>query len=69
MVNSNAGRDIGALDLLIYHLINKYKETKQYFDFGISTENNGIILNNGLISQKEGFGARTVVYETYCLGG
>ena len=65
LASSGKGREIGALDLLIYTLIEKYKKEKQYFDFGISSENNGVILNNGLISQKEGFGARTVVYETY----
>ena len=36
-----------------------------YFDFGISTENNGKFLNEGLISQKEGFGGRTTVYQTF----
>lgn len=65
MASSETGREIGALDLLISALIDKYKEEKQYFDFGISTEKNGSILNEGLISQKEGFGGRTTVYQTY----
>lgn len=60
-------RRIGALDLVISNLINVYKDSKLWLDFGISTENNGLILNEGLISQKEGFGARTVVYETWSL--
>lgn len=33
--------------------------SKKYFDFGISTEQNGKYLNEGLIAQKEGFGGRT----------
>ena len=33
--------------------------------FGISTEDNGRILNDGLIFEKEGFGARSVCYDTY----
>ena len=44
-----------------------FSETKTYFDFGISSEDNGQILNEGLISQKEGFGGRTVVYQTWRL--
>lgn len=31
----------------------------------ISAEDGGRYLNEGLIAQKEGFGGRTVVYETY----
>ena len=62
---SPAGKKAGALDMLIMHLIeNVYKE-KQYIDFGISTENGGKVLNEGLISQKEGFGGRAIVYDTY----
>lgn len=62
---NDRGREIGALDLLIKTLIDKYSTTKQYFDFGISTENNGLFLNEGLIAQKEGFGARTIVHNFY----
>ena len=65
MASSVKGREIGALDLLISSLMDKYKVDKQYFDFGISTEENGRILNEGLISQKEGFGGRTVVHQTW----
>ena len=65
LANSDIGRKLGALDLVIATLIEKYKDLKTYFDFGISTENNGLYLNEGLIFQKESFGGRTVVYETY----
>ncbi len=65
LANSEVGRETGALDLLIDYLIkDKYKNIK-YFDFGISNENAGRDLNNGLISQKEGFGARPVVHDCY----
>lgn len=60
-------RELGALDLLIKYLIGKFQNHKKYFDFGISTEDNGQYLNNGLISQKESFGGRTTVYQTYML--
>ena len=61
----DTAREIGGLDLLIKTLIDTYKETKIYFDFGISTENAGKYLNEGLISQKEGFGGRTACYLTW----
>ncbi len=65
LANSLLGRDIGALDFLLDYLINdKYKE-KDYFDFGISNEQEGRVLNTGLIAQKEGFGARAVVHDFY----
>ncbi|TLD82025.1 GNAT family N-acetyltransferase [Helicobacter sp. MIT 05-5293] len=59
------GREIGALDLLLKTLIESYATSKTYFDFGISTENNGLFLNQGLIAQKEGFGGRTIVHSFY----
>lgn len=67
MAANNIAREIGALDLTIKFVIEQYKETKKWLDFGISTENGGSYLNNGLISQKEGFGGRTVVYQTWVI--
>jgi hypothetical protein len=65
IASSPQGRTIGALDGLFEHLISQVFNTKRYFDFGISTEQGGRYLNEGLIFQKEGFGARTVVYDSY----
>ncbi len=65
IANSEKGRTKGALDLLINYLIELYSKDKLYFDFGISTENNGRYLNEGLISQKEGFGGRAISYDFY----
>lgn len=62
----DTAREIGALDLVISELLSIYKD-KKYFDFGISTENNGRYLNQGLIQQKEGFGGRIITYNTYML--
>ena len=59
------GKKYGALDLLFYCLINEEFKHNNYFDFGISTEKMGRYLNEGLIFQKEGFGGRGVVYDTY----
>lgn len=65
MAANDIARKIGALDLTIAYVIDKYEEEKKWLDFGISTENGGKYLNQGLISQKEGFGGRTCVYETW----
>ncbi|MBO7317251.1 MAG: GNAT family N-acetyltransferase, partial [Bacteroidales bacterium] len=62
---SPEGKECGALDMLFAHLIEQQYNTCRYFDFGISTEDGGEYLNSGLLSQKEGFGARGTVYETY----
>jgi hypothetical protein len=62
---STRGREIGALDLLFATLIERDYATQPYFDFGISNEQDGQILNVGLIEQKEGFGARAVVHDYY----
>jgi hypothetical protein len=66
---SPAGKKVAALDFLLLEIINHYRAHKQfsYFDFGISNEENGRYLNLGLIEQKEGFGARTVVHDFYQL--
>ena len=65
MASSEYGRENGALDLVIATVMDEYRNTKRYLDFGISTEHAGRVLNNGLISQKEGFGGRSVVYDFY----
>jgi len=65
MASSELGRKIGGLDLTISNIIEDYKETKKYLDFGISTEQEGFVFNSGLASQKEGFGGRTIVYSVY----
>lgn len=64
LASGEKSREIGALDLLIGELLQIYKD-KKYFDFGISTTNAGKDLNEGLISQKEGFGGRATVYDFY----
>jgi hypothetical protein len=38
---------------------------KKFFDFGTSMNPRSEEINEGLTFQKEGFGARTIVYDTY----
>lgn len=59
------GRQKGALDFLFDYLIHVRYRDLPYFDLGTSVEDEGRILNEGLIFQKEGFGGRTIVYDTY----
>lgn len=65
IASSETGRKVGALDLVMDYLIHVYSRGKKYFDFGISTEDNGRLLNQGLIGQKEMFGGRTIAYEFF----
>lgn len=62
--NSDRSR-LGSLDFLYAFLIEKYALEKRYFDFGISNENNGKVLNEGLSYWKESFGAATVIQDFY----
>lgn len=65
MANSDEGRESGALDILLAELIRTTYSDRKFFSFGISTENLGLHLNQGLIAQKEAFGARTVAHDFY----
>ena len=60
------GKSMGAIDALISYLFdNIFTDRFSYFDFGTSCENHGEYLNESLIYQKEGFGARGICYDTY----
>jgi len=67
IASSTEGRSCGALDLVFDYLINDKYKGKEYFDFGISNEGDGRILNEGLVTQKQEFGGRGVVYDEYIL--
>jgi len=67
MAANEKARKIGALDLTVECIIDKYTGLKKWLDFGISTEDGGRYLNEGLIFQKEGFGGRTNVYEKWIM--
>ena len=65
-ISANAfGKQHGAIDLLFDHLINNTYKDYSYIDFGKSTVSDSADLNEQLIFQKEGFGARAVCYDTY----
>ncbi|MBQ6079469.1 MAG: GNAT family N-acetyltransferase [Muribaculaceae bacterium] len=61
-----SGKDSKALPLLFDHLIGEYqRQGFRYFDFGISNEDHGRYLNEGLVRQKSRLGGRGIVYNTY----
>lgn len=62
---SDEGRRVGALDFLISQIIESSSSHIEKISFGISTENNGRTINEGLEFQKEGFGARNIVLDHY----
>ncbi|MDR3024448.1 GNAT family N-acetyltransferase [Chryseobacterium sp.] len=66
MAASPEGRKIGALDFINHSLLDKFKDRK-YYSFGISTENQGTYLNEGLIQQKENMGARGIALDFYSI--
>ena len=59
------GKACGAIDLLFDRLISGIYKDYRYIDFGKSTVSDSADLNEQLIFQKEGFGARAVCYDTY----
>lgn len=65
LASSEEGRTVGALDFLLAQLLDSSFNQHQFFSFGISTEQQGHHLNEGLVFQKEGFGGRAIVHDFY----
>jgi Acetyltransferase (GNAT) domain len=61
------GLEAHAIDAVLEDLLNDRYRNKRFLDFGISTEQDGLWLNEGLMRNKESFGARAVVYDWYTL--
>lgn len=57
--------NLGSLDYLFQYLIEERFAGKKFFDFGISNENQGKNLNEGLSYWKESFGAGTIIHDFY----
>ncbi|REE27217.1 acetyltransferase (GNAT) family protein [Winogradskyella pacifica] len=67
-VSGNADKNAyGSLDLAYDFIINEMCDDKRYFDFNISSEDNGNKINEGLIFWKESCGARSYTANTYLL--
>ncbi len=66
IASSNQGKTNSALDYVFDYAIRKFQLTNiKWFDFGISTENEGKYLNEGLYNFKKEFGSGSTIYEFY----
>lgn len=59
------GKDMYATDVIYHELINERLAGNNYFDFGISNEDAGRYLNEGMVRHKEEFGGRSIIYDAY----
>ncbi len=66
--SNDYGCTVGALDFLFSYILDSdICQKRNYFDFGVSTEDEGAKLNKGLLFQKEGFGGRGICYDEYII--
>ena len=64
LASSDEGRRVGALDLVIAELMAEATAAgASHVSFGVSTVNQGMDVNAGLLWQKESYGARTMVHD------
>ncbi|MGN6266937.1 MAG: hypothetical protein ACTHM5_14730 [Ginsengibacter sp.] len=65
IASSETGRKSGALNYLFQQLLDVTCSHLHYFDFGIVNEQNGRLLNNGMLFWKESFGGRSHSHDFY----
>ncbi|MEO8629046.1 MAG: GNAT family N-acetyltransferase [Betaproteobacteria bacterium] len=64
--STETGRDLSALDAVFEAVIARAAAAgRRYFDFGVSTKQDGTELNEGLYAFKAGFGGAGVVHDFY----
>lgn len=62
---NDIGKQAGAMEAIYDQVLQRDYPNIRYLDFGTSNEQGGLVLNEGLIAHKEGYGGRTVCYDTY----
>ena len=67
LANSDEGRKVGALDLIVDYLLNQYYPQRSITSASASRPAEGGYLNTGLCTQKEEFGGRGVANDFYAL--
>lgn len=65
IASTSEGRACGAVDAVVDLAIQQ--TTVPWFDFGISTTDQGCVLDTSLVANKEGYGARATCYDHYIL--
>ena len=63
--SSDVGRKAGVLNFLFQNVIESFKESRKFFDFGIVNEDEGKTINTGMLFWKEGLGGRTHSHNFY----
>lgn len=59
------GKNAGAIDACIRFILDNLELNIKWFDFGISTTDNGKNLDVNLVGNKESWGGRSIAYDTY----
>ena len=62
---NDEGKEYGAMEAIYDRVMYYDYKNMEYLDFGSSTEEDGSVVNDGLIAHKEGYGGRGVAYDTY----
>lgn len=62
---SDKGKSLYATDVIYHEIIYNIIPGMKWFDFGISNEDAGRYLNEGMVYHKEEFGGRSICYDTY----
>lgn len=62
------GREAGGLEAILHRVQHQDYADRRYLSFGVSTEQDGRVLNEGLIAQKEMFGGRAMICQVFDLG-
>lgn len=65
LASTESGRELGALDFLVHNLLDEGTPRSGLLSLGISTENEGRLLNEGLVRFKESFGGYSQMIDTY----
>jgi hypothetical protein len=65
ITTTNKAKSSRGLDFIVVSIIDMYKEEFEWFDFGISTEDDGRYLNSNLLKSKEDFNMSAVCYDFY----
>ncbi len=66
IASNDIGQDVSALDAVFNYCIDvAHRDGIRWFDFGISTDNGGLVLNDGLYRFKSEFGGGGSVHEFF----
>lgn len=65
IATTQRGKSINGMDALFDYLLREVYASKAYFSFGVSTEQQGQFLNEGLVRYKESYGASSLVQDFY----